>query len=192
MLFPAQREYGKTIGTGEITWRKPPGLATFDLSSVLWRDFMKRIGSKHTPKSVFRQFMDWRSSGKYSRVTITGIPNRIDIRANCIGVETMNRGIEHRDIYYTVNCIQWITSKVRALKKNPTPPRKNRGNENKAPVPSSYIIVRGDTLSGISRRFAEDSSKWPELYNQNRKVVGSNPHLIFPGTKLVIPASWRS
>lgn len=55
-----------------------------------------------------------------------------------------------------------------------------------APVPvastaGNYVVVRGDTLSEIAERTGAD---WHKLYQVNRKVVGENPNLIFPGQSL--------
>ncbi|MER7722723.1 transglycosylase family protein [Streptomyces sp. NPDC096323] len=47
----------------------------------------------------------------------------------------------------------------------------------------SYTVARGDSLSGIAadRRL---EAGWQRLYSANRKVVGDDPDLIFPGQRL--------
>ncbi len=32
-------------------------------------------------------------------------------------------------------------------------------------------------------------SKWPEIYDLNKAVIGNNPALILPGQQLTIPAA---
>ena len=49
-----------------------------------------------------------------------------------------------------------------------------------------HIVRRGETLSGIARRYYGFASQWPRIYNVNRKVI-DNPDVLIPGTKLVIP-----
>jgi len=46
-----------------------------------------------------------------------------------------------------------------------------------------YIVVSGDTLSGIGVKFGVT---WQSIYEGNKDVIGSNPDLIYPGQKLII------
>ena len=50
-----------------------------------------------------------------------------------------------------------------------------------------YTISSGDTLSGIAQRYYGDASRWPELYEANGSVIGSNPNMIQVGQTLTIP-----
>lgn len=56
-----------------------------------------------------------------------------------------------------------------------------------APTPSNYIVQEGDYLIKIAKQVYGDSSRWREIYDANRDVIGSNPDLIFPGQELHIP-----
>ncbi|MFD8542839.1 transglycosylase family protein [Streptomyces sp. NPDC059649] len=48
----------------------------------------------------------------------------------------------------------------------------------------SIVVNSGDTVSGIA---AAHGFRWQEFYRVNRKVIGANPDLIFPGTRLAVP-----
>jgi nucleoid-associated protein YgaU len=49
-----------------------------------------------------------------------------------------------------------------------------------------YIIVKGDTLSAISKKYYGDANKYPRIFEANREVI-KDANLIFPGQKIRIP-----
>lgn len=61
-----------------------------------------------------------------------------------------------------------------------------------SPAPTSaqtYTVVKGDCLWKIAKKFYGDGSKYRELYEGNKEVVGGNPNRIYPGQVLTIPAA---
>lgn len=50
--------------------------------------------------------------------------------------------------------------------------------------PVTYVVIKGDTLWGLSDRFLKDPYFWPDLWARNEQIT--NPHMIFPGQKLKI------
>jgi nucleoid-associated protein YgaU len=52
-----------------------------------------------------------------------------------------------------------------------------------------YIVKSGDNLWDISKHTTGDGSKWGEIYNLNKDVIGANPSLIMPGQHLQLPGT---
>ena len=48
-----------------------------------------------------------------------------------------------------------------------------------------YIVVKGDTLWDISKRFLRNPYLWPQIWNANRCITDA--HWIYPGDALIIP-----
>lgn len=50
-----------------------------------------------------------------------------------------------------------------------------------------YTVLSGDYLSKIAQKFYADMHKWPVIYEANREIIGSDPNLIKPGLRLLLP-----
>jgi LysM repeat protein len=59
-----------------------------------------------------------------------------------------------------------------------------------APAPGEvvHVVKKGDTLWDIARAYLKDPFRWPEIFKRNTDVV-ENPHWIYPGESIRIPAT---
>lgn len=51
---------------------------------------------------------------------------------------------------------------------------------------SLYVVKEGDTLSSIALKFLGAASRWTEIYEENRDVIGENAAVIEPGMELTV------
>lgn len=53
----------------------------------------------------------------------------------------------------------------------------------------SYTVQPGDNLWDISKEKLGDGSRWGEIYDANKAIIGENPRLIFGGQQLQMPGA---
>ncbi|MER7987048.1 transglycosylase family protein [Streptomyces noursei] len=68
----------------------------------------------------------------------------------------------------------------------PTHQEKPYKKERHRPSGGTVVVNAGDTLSGIADVHGKP---WREIYRQNRQVIGGDPNLIYPGTRLQVHAT---
>lgn len=54
-------------------------------------------------------------------------------------------------------------------------------------TPKTYTVKQGDCLWNIAKKYYGSGSLYTKIYNANKKIIGSNPNLIYPGQVLTIP-----
>ena len=96
-----------------------------------------------------------------------------------VAMQYANTAITHQDYDESVVIDGWPSATpVPAPAPSPAP----------APVPTAaqtYVVVRGDTLSGISLRAYGTADNWPAIWHANPSIA--NPDLIIPGEVILIP-----
>jgi nucleoid-associated protein YgaU len=65
--------------------------------------------------------------------------------------------------------------------------KKQEEQKKAAEAVKKHVVVKGDTLSGIAKKYYDDAGKYMKIYEANKAVIGSNPDLIKPGMELIIP-----
>ena len=65
------------------------------------------------------------------------------------------------------------------------PPRVGGPAATAAPM-STYVVVKGDTLSKIAQRAYGDARQWRKIYEANKDMI-KDPDLIYPGQSFRIP-----
>jgi LysM repeat protein len=52
----------------------------------------------------------------------------------------------------------------------------------------THVVKKGDTLWDLAKAYLKDPFRWPEVFQRNTDIV-ENPHWIYPGETIRIPAS---
>lgn len=55
-----------------------------------------------------------------------------------------------------------------------------------APPAQYHTVVKGDTLSAIAKKYYDDASRYPEIFEANKPML-KHPDKIYPGQSLRIP-----
>ena len=80
-----------------------------------------------------------------------------------------------------------VTSDIRDILEET---EKEAGDENETVEDETdgdvYLIRRGDCLWKIAEKLLGDGTRWKELYERNRDVIGDDPGTILPGDKLTV------
>lgn len=158
-----------------------PGEARKDLPMVKgWRP----------PRELVGQLSAWRNEGTKLRLLVTETPINHDVCFDGDGSFEHEWLGGHGDCWYSLRFVEArelvvTTAKVPVLVAAPSAPQPRPA----PPPPKTYTVKKGDTLWGIAVKFLKNGARWPEIYNipANKKVIGPNPNLIYPGQVLRIP-----
>jgi nucleoid-associated protein YgaU len=58
--------------------------------------------------------------------------------------------------------------------------------EEAAPQAQFHTVMKGDTLSAIAKKYYDDASRYPEIFEANKPML-KHPDKIYPGQSLRIP-----
>lgn len=65
--------------------------------------------------------------------------------------------------------------------------KKQKEVKKKAEEVKKHVVVSGDTLSTIAKKYYNDTGKYLKIYEANKDMIGDNPDMIKPGMELIIP-----
>lgn len=167
---------------GDINLIGKTGLKEISFSSFfpVQDYYFNEYSNPMKPFQFISKLESWRLSGKPVRVIVTRTHINLEM-----AIESFNYGERDgtKDVYYTITFKEYKRLKTKTVAKVPQPKRPVKPK----PKNKTYIVKRGDNLWNIAKKKYGKGSEWRKIYNRNKKVIGSNPNLIYPGQKYVIP-----
>lgn len=190
------------IELGEINILRQKGLR-----EVSWKSFFPAhsapyvMGSVKEPIEIVRAIEGSRESASPIRFLITGTDLDINLR---FGVESFTyeeRGGEVGDLYYEIKLVEWKDySPKRIVLPAPKPAAAvvataKEPDRTGTPAPAkTHTVVRGDCLWAIAKKYYNDGSRYPEIYNANKATIdarnkgtGNPKYTIYPGQVFTLP-----
>ena len=189
---PQNNETLVTANGTEITLIGKRGLRTISWSSWFPKGKPNYIvSSSYTgkPMSYIRKL--GKMKGEIVKLMITGV---INCQAT---IESLTYGQNDGtgDIYYTIELREYKSPETKNKSKKTQEVVDKKSNKAKKPATKTstkdvknqtYIVKKGDTLTGIAKKLTGTSANWKAIYNTNKKTIGSNPNKLYVGQKLVI------
>lgn len=189
----ADNEKVKIIGLGDISIKGDAGLRSVSIESF----FPSKDSSFYTgvqPKTCIDFInMIWKSD-KVARITTEGLPSNINMFFVIDNFNPDSRAGEEDDVYYTLDITEYRPYGARYVNMRGVTNNAIVGSaprvDTKPIIERTYTVISGDYLILITKKLIGDTSRWRELYEANKTIIGNNPDLIYPGTVLTLPESW--
>lgn len=191
VISPYGIEIIEVNNLGEVTIPKNRGLQEFRFESFLPKKYDPAycVHNKIIPPNEFVSIIEkWRDNEKPVRFIVTTaninilvlIPEFTYWPSPPGSPGEIQFSISLKE--YRVPVIKKLTTSSKLSAKSQRPPKQ----ESK---PKIYVVKKGDSLWKIAQNsnIYGDGSKWRQIYEANKKLIGKNPNGIKPGMKLVIP-----
>lgn len=175
-----------TLASGnEKTVISGKSLKEYSISSFFpkRRPVYAEVSKIKTPMEYVKKIESWMDNKKVLllQVTTTNINKQVTIRS----FEWKEVGGAVGDIEYTISLKEYSPVAFSTITaSNPKPSKRPAAVK---PTVKTYTVKKGDSLWKISKKYYGTGTKWRTIYDKNKKVVGKNPNLIYPGQKLIIP-----
>lgn len=203
--IPSSMQTAEVVGIGEIAVPKTPGLAEISIESFFWQQY------NSFPVSFYINWIKaWQASKKPARLITTMLPYTMQVVCDSFDYES--RAGEESDFYFNLKLVEYrpygaqllgvaaVSKFMQTLQElmDGTPPvlvnvpLPIRVSNNEPKFTTPYIVMKGDTLSSITKKITGSTDKWKELYNENKSTIGDNISLEGTNIKLKIPTSWIS
>jgi hypothetical protein len=188
------------IALGEVKLPSGEKLVKFSWSGRLPGESMKhmRIVSEadyRTPKEIQSIFSVWRARGKKLRLLVTGTTINHDVYLENYTVDNSKLDtVEYSISFVVAKDIKIYTTNELGLESTTQVVQTTNDRAASSEAASTqaekttYTVKSGDSLWAIAKKLLGDGSRYTEIYEANKSIIGSNPNLIYPGQTFTIPS----
>jgi LysM repeat protein len=136
------------------------------------------------PEEIAKVLRQWEEDGDVLSFTVTDTP-LTNVRV-FISALNLTRGSAWGDIDYTIEVTEHRTIGVKRKRKDGDGNKGADEQGGKGGKTIKYTVKAGDTLQKIAKRFLGTATRWREIYQDNKSVIGKNPENLEVGTILKI------
>lgn len=176
------------LNIGDVNLIGHRGLVSGSLSSFFpsSRSPFARYADRE-PMEYIRLLKKWKSKPQPIRVIISDCDFNL-----AMSIDSLTYGHHEgdQDVYYILELSEYRFLNVAAVKAEGQATGQTSGlnsRPNTQEVPKTVTVVAGDCLWNLAKKYYGDGAQYKKIYEANKAVIGSNPSLIKPGQKLVIP-----
>ena len=190
------------IGLGKTVRKGEPGLIQLDIDSFFPGPnsyFYTGVNPKTCIDFINEIWEAENVNNNVGKLITSGLPNDLNMYFVIEDFDYDHRAGEEEDIYYTLRLKKYIPYGVKtvsvdlsglAAARASSAASTSSQNSGSSGTNNTYTVQRNDCLWNIAKACTGDGSRWSELYNLNKGVIGSNPNLIYPGQVLTLPSGW--
>lgn len=191
--YSAQNDSMKVYGVGEVTIIQDRGAATIQFSSFFPAKYF--AGCKYqkipTPKKCKKTVLKMMGKKKHCKFTLAGKGPGISMYVTIEKFDIKEAGGDPGTLEFDMTLKEYRIVKARKIKVNTKTQKakikSGKKRVNTKVIPKTYKTKKNDSLSKLAKKFYGDSSKYKEIYNANKKKIGSNPKKLKAGLVLKIP-----
>ena len=190
---------GVTVaGLGEITLINEQSPVKISFSSIFPRSYFPGCSTKKPASPVacilfFTTLMKMKTP-----VRFTAAKCNIVMYVTIENFQYSESGGDVGTYEYSITLKEYRSTKVRQIeikkdtkktadKKKAVVKKQEKARVSNKSKPKTYTVKAGDCLWNIAKKFYGDGSKYKKIYDANKKIIGSNPNLIYAGQVLTIP-----
>jgi len=178
----------EVINLGDI--ELPRGIVPARIS---WESFFPGAARKNTvfvkswqdPKALVGLISLWRRNNTKVRLLVTETP----LNLGCyIASFEHSWGGGYGDCQYRIELVEAreLAIYTDAERQRQSAVQKAAAKRSAPPAPKTYTVKPGDSLWAIAKKTLGDGSRWKEIYNKNKSIIGPDPNKIYPGQVLRI------